>query len=75
MIDRFDKSFSKCSCWVFNIFYKTDPYLLRIWPFQAKHFIFASHEKTQNGKFVYHGFKIIYKRFKSSSTKTDRICA
>ena len=31
-------------------------------------FIYAD----QNGEFVYHGFKIMYKRFKSSSNKADR---
>ena len=58
-----------------GIFFKS--YFPILWPFKAKNrknsFIFASHSKPikiyadQNGEFVHHDFKIIYKRFKSSA--------
>jgi len=55
--------------------------LLKLWPSQAENiknnFSYASSSKihkdaNRNGEFVYHDFKITYKRFESSSTKADR---
>ena len=42
-------------------FLQNRPIIVKIMAF----FIYAD----QNGKFVYHGFKIMYKRFKSSTIK------
>ena len=66
MINRFDNSFIKCSCWVLPFSKRSTYIVLKLFLSLPLIQIPIKIYADQNGEFVFHDFKIIYKRFKSS---------